>query len=63
MSFFNFVLEGKWPFSDLQVPIYTVSFSKKMNTIINDTKTSKLAKSAKEKGNICDHLWHLSGHG
>ena len=27
---------------------------------INDTKTPELANSAKESGNICDRLYHLS---
>ena len=27
---------------------------------LNDTKTWELSKSAKETGNICDVLWHLS---
>ena len=37
-------------------------FSSKMNAL-NDTKTSELSKSAKETGNICDRLWHLSKRG
>ena len=34
-------------------------FYEKMNAL-NDTKTPEMAKSAKETGNICDRLWHLS---
>ena len=37
-------------------------FEEKMN-VLNDTKTSELSKSAKETGNICDRLWHLSKRG
>ena len=37
-------------------------FSSKMNAL-NDTKTPELSKSAKETGNICDRLWHLSRRG
>ena len=38
------------------------TFYEKMN-VVNDTKTPEMAKSAKETGNICDHLWHLSRNG
>ena len=37
-------------------------FYEKMNAL-NDTKTLELSKSAKETGNICDCLWHLSRNG
>ena len=36
--------------------------SKKMN-VTDDTKTPKLANSAKKTGNIYEILWHLSRHG
>ena len=39
-----------------------VHFYVKMNAL-NDTKTSELSKFAKETGNICDCLWHLSKRG
>ena len=34
-------------------------FYEKMNAL-NDTKTLAMSKSARETGNICDRLWHLS---
>ena len=37
-------------------------FYEKMNAL-NDAKTSELSKSARETGNICDRLWHLSRRG
>ena len=68
VSFITFIFAAKWPCLALRgrpQPLKKPSqcqkgqVSKKMN-VINDTKTPELAKSAKETGNICDFLWHLS---
>ena len=37
-----------------------LSKSKGLTTSINDTKTLEVAKSAKEKGNIFNHLWAVA---
>ena len=60
----SFVLEGRGLFERPRAPSQNQKghFYEKMN-VLNDTKTSELSKSAKETGNICDCLWHLSRGG
>ena len=60
--FLSLILEGNGLFGFERAPSQSQKgpFSQENDCSKWYTKTSELAKSAKEAGNICDRLWHLS---